>query len=216
MRDIPVFTTTSGVASLTLKEIPYKGVAYIRIQDALAPETLLKECVDFCRMAGAERIFATGHAVLEGYPFYTEIWEMECDKNALPDTEAVLVKVDKTGVEKWRNIYNDKMHDVPLAATMTIAEGQDILKTEDAYFVYRGEMLLGIGKAANGRVEAVASVVAGSGKDVLLALCGTLVSDRITVEVASVNTRAVCLYKRMGFVKTAEISKWYKIEDRCQ
>lgn len=216
MRDIPVFTTTSGVASLTLKEIPYKGTAYIRMQDALCPEMLLKECVDFCRMAGAEYIFATGHSILETYPFYTEIWEMECDKNNLSDTEAVLVKAEESSIEKWWNIYNDKMLDVPLAATMTISDGQALLKSCDAYFVYRDETLLGIGKAAESRVEAVVSLVPGSGRDVLLALCRTLTSDRVTVEVASTNTRAINLYNRMGFVKTAEISKWYEIGNRCQ
>ena len=33
MRDFPIFSTETGVSSLTLKEIPYKKQAYIRIQD---------------------------------------------------------------------------------------------------------------------------------------------------------------------------------------
>ena len=53
MKDIPVFTTENGAASLILGEIPYRGQAYIRIQDSLEPESLLKECVSFCRMCGA-------------------------------------------------------------------------------------------------------------------------------------------------------------------
>jgi hypothetical protein len=35
MRDIPMFTTEYGVASLVLKEIPYQAAAYITIQDSL-------------------------------------------------------------------------------------------------------------------------------------------------------------------------------------
>ena len=38
MRNIPVFTTEFGVASLILKEIPYKGTAYVRLQSSLYPE----------------------------------------------------------------------------------------------------------------------------------------------------------------------------------
>ena len=61
MRDFPVFTTENGVGSLVLKEIPYRKVAYITIQDSLFPEAFLSECVDFCRAVGAERIYACGH-----------------------------------------------------------------------------------------------------------------------------------------------------------
>ena len=71
MKDIPVFTTDFGVASLILKEIPYRGEAYIRIQD-LQPGMIgpmIDECVSFCEMAGAETVYATGSEELEGYPF---------------------------------------------------------------------------------------------------------------------------------------------------
>ena len=56
MKDFPCFATDDGVASLILKEIPYRQEAYIRFQDVqpgrFAP--FLQECVSFCRMAGAE------------------------------------------------------------------------------------------------------------------------------------------------------------------
>ena len=56
MRDIPVFTTEYGVASLVLREIPYRQEAYISIQSSLQPEELLAECVSFCRACGAEKV----------------------------------------------------------------------------------------------------------------------------------------------------------------
>ena len=67
MKDFPFFTTEYGVASLVLKEIPYKGEAYITLRDAQPGQEaeLLAECVSFCRMAGAEKILAAGHSVLE-------------------------------------------------------------------------------------------------------------------------------------------------------
>ena len=50
MKDLPLFTTEHGVASLVLKEIPYQKTAYIILRDSLEPEALLKECADFCRV----------------------------------------------------------------------------------------------------------------------------------------------------------------------
>ena len=54
MKDIDLFTTEYGIASLILKEIPYKGEAYIRLRETQQPELLLQECVRFCRRCGAE------------------------------------------------------------------------------------------------------------------------------------------------------------------
>lgn len=211
MRDIPVFTTSAGVASLTLKEIPYKGLAYIRLQDSVDPEVLLKDCVAFCRAAGAERIYATGHEILEKYPIHTAIWRLSCLKNSLPKTDAAVFPVQDKTLEQWRQIYNTRMKNIPNAATMSLFDGQEMLKKGDGYFVHRDDTLLGIGKASDDKIEAVISVIPGSGQDVLVALCNALSDDRVTVEVASANTRALDLYMRLGFIQTAEISRWYKI-----
>ena len=43
MKDFPVFTTENGVASLVLKEIPYRREAYITLRDSRTPEALLEE-----------------------------------------------------------------------------------------------------------------------------------------------------------------------------
>ena len=65
-----MFDTEFGIASLVLKEIPYKGIAYIILREVWDPEGLLMECVSFCRMVGAERVYATGHEALSQYPLY--------------------------------------------------------------------------------------------------------------------------------------------------
>ena len=92
MRDIPVFTTNYGVASLTLREIPYKKIAYIRLQATQEPKELLHECVSFCRACGAERVYATGHEFLSAYPLHTEIWEMTCGADRMPETARQLLQ----------------------------------------------------------------------------------------------------------------------------
>ena len=42
MKDFPVFTTEYGIASLVLKEIPYKEEGYITLRASDTPEELLK------------------------------------------------------------------------------------------------------------------------------------------------------------------------------
>jgi ribosomal protein S18 acetylase RimI-like enzyme len=49
------------------------------------------------------------------------------------------------------------------------------------------------------------------GKDVFAALTHALMNDRIVLEVASTNRRAISLYESLGFIQTAELSRWYKI-----
>lgn len=211
MRDIPVFTTENGVASLILKEIPYKAAAYVRIQSTLRPAELIGECVSFCRAAGADRVYASGHPILETYPLYTQILEMRCQLSDLPDTDAALFPVQEETLETWRKLYNDRMRDVANSAYMTVKDAEEMIKRGDGYFIHRDGTLLGIGIAAGSRIEAVVSARRGAGGDVVFALSHALSSDIVNLEVASVNERAISLYKRLGFICAGELSRWYKI-----
>ena len=85
MKDFPVFTTEYGVASLVLKEVPYRQEAYIILQSTEDPEELLKECVSFGRMVGAEKIYAKGHPIVERYPLHTAIYEMRGEAAVDPE-----------------------------------------------------------------------------------------------------------------------------------
>lgn len=211
MRDIPVFTTEFGVASLVLKEIPYQAAAYITLQDSLEPEQLLRECVQFCRMCGAERIYATGHEILENRPLYTAMWELRRSLDGMPETDAALWPVQEQTLEQWREIYNNKVRRLPNGAWMTQADGKKMLEKEDGYFIHRDGQLLGIGRASGDRIDWVASVTAGAGGDVVCALAHALWCDTVTLTVASENKKALALYDALGFVKTKEISKWYVV-----
>ena len=211
MKNLPVFTTEYGVASLILKEIPYQETAYIILQDTLEPLLLAKECADFCRACGAERIYARGNDALEKYPLFTAMWEMTCLRESIPDTDAALWPVQEQTLTQWQEIYNQKVKTVPNGAWMTDADAKDILSKGDGYFVHRGDTLLGIGKASTDRIDWVASVKPGAGADVVKALIHATTENRVSLTVASVNRKAVTLYERLGFLKTAEIARWYTI-----
>ena len=214
MKDIPVFTTEYGVASLILKEIPYKQVAFIHVQD-VQPGGLsahLRECVSFCRMAGAERILAKGHPELEKHPLRSIVYKM-----AMPleprEPEAELWPVTENTVTRWRQIYNEGMGRIDNHATMTAYEEKSIIRSGGAYFVHRGEQLLGIGWMEGEQLLALVSVIPGMGETVARTLFTTVSADRIALEVVSTNTRAIRLYEKMGFMTVGEVSRWYDVSE---
>lgn len=211
MKDFPMFPTEYGVASLVLKEIPYQGMAYVIVRDTQDPEKLLEECISFCRMCGAEAVYATGHDWLKRYPLYTAILEMRCSRAELPETDAALFPVQEKTVDEWRGIYNEKVRKVPNGAWMTEKEGKEMLRKGVGYFVHRGEELLGIGKVSSETIEWVASVRPGAGRDVVAALAHAITTDTVTLTVANNNEKAVRLYESLGFIPVKEISRWYRV-----
>ena len=211
MRNIPVFTTEYGAATLILESIPARKEAFIRILSSLEPEKLLLECQDFCVACGAERVFASGHECLEAFPFAMAILQMNGNRQSVGETDAALFPIQEKTASQWRNIYNEKMSGVPKAAFITEIAMKKRLKEGNAYFVHRDGQLLGIGVASGNQIDAVAVVVPGAGETVVQALCHALSEDVVTLEVASTNQRAIRLYERLGFIPVQEISRWYKI-----
>lgn len=212
MKDIPVFTTPYGVASLILREVPYQQTAYIRLQAAQEPEKLLRECIDFCRVVGAEKILVKESEGLRQYPLYTCVWRMRIMKDSLGETDAALFPVQEQTADEFQRLYNGKIIHVPNAAWMDNADKKDMLSTGEGYFVHRDGTLLGIGRVLGGMIRFLAAVKPGAGPDVVRALAHAATEESVTVEVASANEKAVRLYQRLGFVKTAELSRWYRVQ----
>ena len=211
MKDFPLFSTEAGVSSLILKEIPYRQEAYIHIQD-LQPGGLsehLNECVSFCRMAGAERIFATGHEALEGYPVHMSLLEMR--GVAWVDTDLLrnLFPVTEQTVSQWRQIYNEAMRKVDNAQTLEKRDEEKILSSGGAYFIHDNGTLLGIGWMEDTKLLAVASVVPGAGQQLMHTLMSLVEGADMTIEVASTNHKAIRLYEKLGFLQLCEVKKWY-------
>lgn len=210
MRDIPIFATELGVASLTLNQIPYTKKAYIRIQDSEYAEEFISECVSFCVAAGAEYIYATGHSACEKYKEYTTILQMQADISVIGDTDAALFPVTEKTIEQWREIYNQKVRNVPNGSWMTSLQAQELL--QDGYFIHRDHVLLGIGKVSDNQIHWVASCVKGAGEDIVRSLCHAITGETVTLEVASSNKKAMQLYCRLGFIAMKELSRWYQIK----
>lgn len=213
MRDIPVFTTEYGVASLIFKEIPYRAEAYIRIHDLqpgmIAP--MLEECVGFCRAVGAEKVYAAGSDELETYPLHTAVYEMRGEARIDREKTANLFPATEQTVTCWREILNNRMLSVDNAGTLEKRDEKRILESGGAYFVHDGGELLGVGWMDGETLLTVASAVPGAGERVMHSLMSLAEGSMLTLEVASTNNRAIRLYEKLGFFKTREISRWYRV-----
>lgn len=211
MKDFPVFTTEYGVASLVLKEVPYRQEAYIILQSTEDPEELLKECVSFCRMVGAEKIYAKGHSIVERYPLHTAIYEMRGEAAVDPEKLENIFPVTENTISKWRQISNERMRGVDCAATQTFADEKFLLETGGAYFIHHDGELLGIGLMHDLELMQICAVKHGMGERVAHTLLSTVEGSTVRLEVASTNERAIRLYERLGFIRTREISRWYRV-----
>ena len=211
MRDFPVFTTEFGVASLVLKEVPYRQEAYITIQSTLQPEELLKECISFCRMVGAEKVYAQGHEYVENDPLHCSILEMcgvvEADEEKVEN----LWPVTKETVSQWRQFLNEKLRPIDNAGTLEAKKDKEILEQGGAYFVHRNGELLGAGWLVGEELKLIATAKAGAGEWVFHTLLSAARPERLRLEVASTNGRAIRFYEKMGLVKTAELRRWYRV-----
>lgn len=212
MKDIPMFDTETGVSTLVLKEIPYKQIAYVKVQ-SVQPGGLrehLAECVSFCRMCGAERVYASGHEELTGWPLHCAVLPMALSWMDDGDPGASLFPVTEATAARWREIYNEKMAPIDNSATMTARDEMEIC-SGGAYFVHEDGVLLGIGWMKGSELLCLAAVRPGGGERVLRTLLTAADSDRITLEVASTNLRAIRLYERLGFFQYGEARSWYTI-----
>lgn len=213
MRDFPIFTTEYGVSSLVLKEIPYRKEAFVCIRDVQEAffEEHLAECVSFCRICGAERIFAAGSGKLEEYPLYTSVLRMVGPVSFEEEKMANLFPVTEETAGKWRSIYNEAMRTVDNAGTLEAREEKRIVESGGAYFVHEAGELLGIFWLEENKLLAVASVKKGAGERVMHTMMSLVPEETMELEVASTNARAIRLYERLGFAATAEVSRWYRV-----
>ena len=211
MKDFPMFTTEFGVASLVLREIPYRGEAFILIQDTLQPDELLAECISFCRICGAEKIYARGHEIVEKYPLHCIVYEMrgraEVDETKVEN----LWPVTEETVTQWRELMNEKMRPVDNSGTLEKKGEREILDSGGAYFVHHEGELLGAGWLVGNELRLVASCKAGMGERVCHTLFSLIPGQEVKLDVVSTNTRAIRLYEKLGFIRTSELRQWHRV-----
>ena len=211
MKDFPMFTTEYGVASLILREVPYRQEAYIIIQSTQQPKELLEECISFCRVVGAERIYARGHEFVESCPLHCAIYEMRGQVTVDEQKTANLWPVTPENIGAWRDFLNSRMKGIDNAGTLEKSGEKEILDLGGAYFVHRDGELLGAGWIVDGELMLIAAAEKGMGEQVLHTLLSAAASEEIRLQVVSTNERAIGFYEKMGLIKTAELRRWYRV-----
>lgn len=202
MRDIPLFTVTDGMATLILHEIPFRKEAFIWIRTVFGSvEGLVKECIGFCKAAGADRVYFSGDMDLSAFPIHARLIYRSVTKSTLPSTQAVALPVENE--ERWLTHYRRRFLQVPAAQSTPSSEGR--------YDIFCNGKLIGIGQIQGGMLMSVASLEKGMGKDCLCALAAHGQGISIRLVCAEENLPAMRLYDSLGFSKEEVKEIWYTL-----
>jgi hypothetical protein len=214
MRDIPFFQWEGCVATLALSEIPYRRKAYVLVRLAPAEKlrAFMKECVAFCRMAGAQRIYASAEHPLEtGVPAYALV-RYVCPRAALQPVNLELTPLNAENQHLFLELQRQLFQSVDGAATYTLQDCERIKKAASGFLWMEGGTPIGIGELRNGEIGTVGVTRPGTGGTLVRALAGKLSSEVVSVQTASTNERAIRLYEKLGFRLDEVLSDWYLIE----
>lgn len=211
MNDLPIFTCEAGLASLILREIPYRREAYVLVRGVFTSlEALLRQCAAFCRDAGAERVYASGEGDFSGLPLYTHLLTRTLERAALGASD--LSVREATNLDDWAQDYNRAFAAVPLAKTCDEAERRELAQNRQAVYVFDGDTPVGLGRVLEDEVLCVAALQKGAGAAVFRALAAQICAPRVRVTVAQTNAPAMRLYDRLGFDEGTVRSSFYFVK----
>jgi GNAT superfamily N-acetyltransferase len=219
MNNIPVFTTQGGTATLILREIPISGKAYVLLRTVLPgqAENLVAECASFCKMCGAEQIFASW---ADGdLPFLApayDIYLLHVEKSALPDGQPVrLVPMTPENDAIYQRIYNRCFSHVSHAASYDRGQIARIYREHQRAFLAldEDERPYGIGELHGDELAAIAVLpkYRGRGMDLAISLLHLCPGEDLKVTVVSDNASAMRLYEKLGFHLAGVESKWFRV-----
>ena len=218
MKNIPLFTGLHGTATLVFREIPWSGRAYILIRAVWDGKTaeFLEECRQFCRIAGAEEIFASWeHHELPAAHAY-DMLAMARTKAGLPEPgrEVALEPLSQENGEAYLDIYNTCFRAVPSAASYDKHDLKRLYDRDKAWLARVDGQFAAVAEISEEGLEGIAVLpqFRGLGHDLALTVLPMIPRPEITLKVASTNDPALRLYHRLGFRQTRLLSRWWKLE----
>ena len=216
MKNIPVFMSPAGTATLILQEIPRSGRAFILLQ-TIVPEGLQQLTADakkFCQDCGAKEIFiSNAREKLPFSPAY-DILILTVQKDSLPAGRPVTLQpLSQENAELYISIYNRCFEGISHAVSYDRSQIRRIKAQDQQAFIACSAdgSPAGIGELHGNELAAVAVLpeYRGMGKALTLSLLALCPGPEIILTVASDNQRALGLYEKLEFhVKEIE-SRWY-------
>ena len=217
MKNIPMFTSSCGVATLILREIGWNGCAYVLVRSVWNGQTaqLLEECRGFCRAVGAEAVYASWDANELPAEHAYDMIAMTRHKAGLPAPERAveLEQVTPETAEDYLRIYNQCFRDVPSAASYDRRSLEPLYGEDLAWLARVDGQSAGVAEISKEGLEGIAvlSAFRGLGRDLALSVLPMVPSPTLRLKVASTNHRAIALYDRLGFAPEKTERRWYRL-----
>ena len=217
MKNIPMFTSAYGMATLILREIGWSGHAYVLIRSVWEGKAaeLLEECRGFCRAVGAEEIYASWDTEELPADHAYDMIEMTCEKAALPAPRkpVELEQVTPETAEDYLRIYNACFRTVPSAASYDRKSLEPLYGEDLAWLAKVDGQYAAVAEISKEGLEGIAVLpeYRGLGFDLAAAVLQMVPSKTVKLKVASTNTRARELYDRLGFADGPVVRRWYRV-----
>lgn len=217
MKNIPMFTSSYGVATLILREIGWSGHAYVLVRSVWNGRTaqLLEECRGFCRAVGAEEIYASWETNELPAEHAYDMIAMIRPKADLPEPvqSVELEQVTPETAEEYLRIYNRCFRDVPSAASYDRKSLEPLYGEDLAWLARVDGRFAGVAEISKEGLEGIAVLpeFRGLGRDLALSVLPMVPSPTLRLKVASTNRRAMALYDRLGFVREKLERRWYRL-----
>ena len=217
MKNIPVFTSSYGIATLILREIPWNRTAYVLIRSVWNDQkaALLEDCKGFCRAVGAEQIYASWE--LEPLPA-EPVWDMQImtrPKAGLPKSEKPVEPepLTKENSKEYLRIYNACFRSVPCAASYDERSLEPLYGEDLAWLAKVDGVYAGVAEISKTGLEGIAVLpeYKGLGYELALAVLPMVPASELRLKVASTNLRAISLYERLGFVQNGTEKRWWRL-----
>lgn len=216
MKNIPLFTSSYGLATLILREISWNGRAYVLVREIWHDgAALLEECRAFCLAVGAREVYAAWAEGFETLPaaHAYDMLAMSCPKAALPVESLPLEPLSRENADAYLEIYQRCFRDVPSAASYDHKSLEPLYGEDLAWLVPVAGGYGAIAEISKTGLEGIAVLPEhrGLGYPLAATVLQMVPSPVVHLRVASTNHRALALYCRLGFTEDAPARPWYRL-----
>ena len=224
MKDIPLFTTAGGLASLTLSQIPKSGNAWGQIHQYL-PDNLNFMIYDICSFlldCGAKRIFINveNSKIAGAVSAYQTITMKYEQSNEIPlscsASRIHIIKASPITAATWHNIYRRCFSNVLHNRPLTLQEVETRSQTGFLYIAIFNGIPIGCGEIGGGELRVAAILPEfqqkGFGSEFIRQLIEMSEATTLLLETTSENSAALRLYQSMNF-REVHREHWYLFEN---